>query len=196
MAIYCSHHEKDQYESSSRWNRLPNLAPSVTFKTRVRDESIEGTNPFKWQDLSTFELFAGKKVILFSLPGAFTPTCSTYQLPDFEQLADDFYVEGYEHIYCISVNDSFVMNKWAQDQKLENVRVIPDGNGDFTRAMDMIVDKTNLGFGPRSWRYAVTIENGHITNWFIEEGKEDDHEHDPYLYTNPEYILNCLRDGN
>ena len=196
MAIYCTDYEKDNYNGTSRWNRMPAVVPSVIFHTRVRDESIEGSNPYRWQDISTFELFGGKRIVLFSLPGAFTPTCSTYQLPTFEQLAEDFYVEGVDDIYCVSVNDSFVMNKWAQDQNLQNVKVIPDGNGTFTEQMQMLVDKENLGFGRRSWRYAVIVDNGIITDWFIEEGKQDDHDKDPYLYTNPEYILRAIREGN
>ena len=102
--------------------------PDVTFKTRVRDESVGGPNPFRWQDMKTADYFAGKRVVLFSLPGAFTPTCSTYQLPGFEKGFEDFKAQGIDAIYCMSVNDSFVMNKWAQDQKLENVKVIPDGS--------------------------------------------------------------------
>jgi peroxiredoxin len=148
-----------------------------------------GDNPYRWQDVSTWELFAGKKVLLFSLPGAFTPTCSTYQLPNFEKLAPDFYAKGFDEIYCISVNDAFVMNRWAKENNLEYVRVIPDGSGDFTRKMEMSVQKDNLGFGERSWRYACVVQNGEITDWFIEEGKEDNCADDPYLYTNPEYIL-------
>ena len=99
--------------------------PSVTFRTRVRDEAVGGANPFRWQDVSSVDYFGGKRVILFSLPGAFTPTCSTFQLPDFEKLAADFRAEGIDEIYCISVNDAFVMNAWGKSQNLENVKLIP-----------------------------------------------------------------------
>ena len=99
--------------------------PAVTFHTRVRDDAIEGSNPFRWEDKTTADYFAGKRVILFSLPGAFTPTCSTFQLPGFENGYADFVAQGIDEIYCMSVNDSFVMNKWAQDQGLKNVKVIP-----------------------------------------------------------------------
>jgi peroxiredoxin len=172
------------------WNRLPAVVPVVVFKTRVRDESIEGSNPYRWQDLNSYEIFGNKKVLLFSLPGAFTPTCDTMQLPTFERLADSFYATGIDDIYCISVNDAFVMNKWAESQSLQNVKVLPDGSGEFTCAMQMEVSKDNLGFGVRSWRYAIIVENGTITHWFLEDGKEDNAENDPYAYTNPEYILN------
>ena len=177
------------YSCEDRWSSVPKYIPTIVFKTRVRDENIGGDNPYRWQDVSTWELFAGKKVLLFSLPGAFTPTCSTYQLPNFEKLAPDFYAKGFDEIYCISVNDAFVMNRWAKENNLEYVRVIPDGSGEFTRKMEMGVQKDNLGFGERSWRYACVVKNGAITDWFIEEGKEDNCADDPYLFTNPEYIL-------
>ena len=166
--------------------------PSVTFHTRIRDEKVGGDNPYRWEDVTTDEIFAGRKVLIFSLPGAFTPTCSTYQLPDFEKLYDEFVAKGIEDIYCISVNDSFVMNKWAQDQGIEKVKVIPDGACDFTRAMGMLVTKDNLGFGLRSWRYAAVIEDGYITQMFVEPGKENECESDPYGETSPQNILEKL----
>ncbi len=117
---------------------LSKKVPFVTFRTRVRDESIEGPNPFRWEDKTSDDYFKGKKVVLFSLPGAFTPTCSTYQLPDFEKLFEEFKAEGVDEIYCISVNDAFVMNAWAKAQGVEKVKVIPDGSGEFTRKMGML----------------------------------------------------------
>ena len=172
---------------------LPQVVPSVVFKTRVRDDSIEGPNPYRWEDVTTFDLFAGKRVVLFSLPGAFTPTCSTYQLPGFEENFAEFKALGIKDIYCISVNDAFVMNSWAKAQKIKKVKVIPDGNSDFTRQMGMEVGKYNLGFGVRSWRYAVVVNNGKIEKWFIEPGKTWDAQEDPYGETSPENILNWLR---
>ncbi|MEG6508478.1 peroxiredoxin [Methyloligella sp. 2.7D] len=166
--------------------------PKVTFRTRVRDESIEGPNPFRWEDKTTDDYFAGKRVILFSLPGAFTPTCSTYQLPGFEKAFDTFKELGVDDIYCLSVNDSFVMNKWAQAQELENVKVIPDGSGEFTRRMGMLVDKSNLGFGMRSWRYAAIVNDGVIEAWFEEPGLGDNHPEDPYGVSSPETLTEYL----
>jgi len=174
-------------------SQLPNVVPAVTFKTRVRDDSIEGPNPFRWQDTTSYDYFAGKRVVLFSLPGAFTPTCSTYQLPGFEQNFDQFKALGIDEIYCVSVNDSFVMNCWAKDQNLQNVKVIPDGSGLLTANMNMLVQKDNLGFGVRSWRYAVVVNNGHIEKWFIEPGIEHNCAADPYGETSPENILAYLR---
>jgi len=166
--------------------------PDVTFRTRVRDDSIEGPNPFRWQDRTTADYFAGKRVILFSLPGAFTPTCSTYQLPGFEENFATFRAQGIEEIYCLSVNDAFVMNQWAKAQGIDKVKVIPDGSGVFTRRMGMLVHKDNLGFGMRSWRYAAIVNDGVIEAWFQEPGLMDDCPDDPYGETSPEAILHCL----
>lgn len=170
--------------------------PSVTFRTRVRDESIGGPNPFRWEDKTSADYFDGKRVILFSLPGAFTPTCSTYQLPDFEKLYGEFKEQGIDEIYCISVNDAFVMNAWGKSQNLENVKLIPDGSGEFTRKMGMLVAKDNLGFGMRSWRYAAVINNGQVEKWFEEEGYSDNCESDPYGVSSPQNILEALKNDD
>jgi peroxiredoxin len=169
--------------------------PAVTFRTRVRDESVGGPNPFRWQDMSSDDYFAGKRVILFSLPGAFTPTCSTYQLPGFEDYFAKFNELGIEEIYCMSVNDSFVMNKWAEAQGIKNVKVIPDGSGEFTRKAGMLVAKDNLGFGMRSWRYAAIINDGQVEAWFEEPGLSDNHGEDPYGESSPENLLKHLEAG-
>ncbi|TCS63228.1 peroxiredoxin [Primorskyibacter sedentarius] len=167
--------------------------PQVTFHTRVRDEAVGGPNPFRWQDMTTQDYFAGKRVILFSLPGAFTPTCSTYQLPGFEKNAETFANFGIDAIYCLSVNDSFVMNKWAESQGLNTVKVIPDGSGEFTRKMGMLVEKNNLGFGMRSWRYAAIVNDGKVEAWFEEPGISDNHAEDPYGVSSPENLLEYLQ---
>ena len=172
---------------------MTGVIPSVIFKTRVRDESIDGPNPYRWEDVTSFDYFGGKRVVLFSLPGAFTPTCSTYQLPGFEGNYDEFKALGIDEIYCISVNDAFVMNAWAKSQNIENVKVIPDGSGFFTEEMGMLVEKDNLGFGARSWRYAAVIDNGRIEKMFVEPGLEDNCPVDPYGETSPETILAYLK---
>ncbi|WP_204114366.1 peroxiredoxin [Shimia biformata] len=166
--------------------------PNVTFKTRVRDEAVGGPNPFRWQDMTSDDYFKGKRVILFSLPGAFTPTCSTYQLPGFEENFAKFQELGIDDIYCMSVNDSFVMNKWAEAQGVNNVKVIPDGSGEFTRKVGMLVAKDNLGFGMRSWRYAAIINDGVVEAWFEEPGLADNHGEDPYGESSPENLLKYL----
>ncbi|MVA96726.1 redoxin family protein [Nitratireductor sp. CAU 1489] len=167
--------------------------PDVTFRTRVRDETIEGSNPFRWEDKTSADYFAGKRVVLFSLPGAFTPTCSTYQLPDFEKLYDEFKAAGIDAIYCISVNDAFVMNAWGKAQGLKNVELIPDGSGEFTRKMGMLVAKDNLGFGMRSWRYGAVVNDGVVEKWFEEEGFSDNCDSDPYGVSSPQTILEALK---
>ena len=164
--------------------------PDITFKTRVKDE--EGN--FGWKDVTTCDYFKGKSVILFSLPGAFTPTCSTYQLPNFEKKFAEFSLECIDEIYCMSVNDAFVMNAWAKDQKLEYVKVIPDGSGRFTRGMGMLVRKDPEGFGFRSWRYAMVINDGVVEKIWEEPGKQGDCPTDPYENTKPQDILNELKE--
>jgi len=167
--------------------------PKVTFRTRVRDESVGGPNPYRWQDVTTDDYFKGRRVIVFSLPGAFTPTCSTYQLPGFERNFEQFQSHGIQDIYCLSVNDAFVMNAWAKQQELKNVKVIPDGSGTFTRLMGMLVHKDNLGFGDRSWRYAMIVNDGVVEAWFEEPGREDNHGADPYGESSPENLLKHLQ---
>lgn len=186
-------HYKSKWDDEPREVELPEIVPAVVFKTRVRDDSIEGPNPFRWEDKSTYDYFAGKRVVLFSLPGAFTPTCSTYQLPGFEDNYSNFRDLGIDAIYCVSVNDAFVMNCWAKDQDIMNIKMIPDGSANFTREMQMGVYKDNLGFGVRSWRYACVVNNGLIEKWFVEPGMEDNCESDPYGETSPERILEWLR---
>ena len=164
--------------------------PDITFKTRVWSNE---KGYFVWKDVTTCDYFKGKSVILFSLPGAFTPTCSTYQLPNFEKKFAEFSLEGIDEIYCMSVNDAFVMNAWAKDQKLEYVKVIPDGSGRFTRGMGMLVRKDPEDFGYRSWRYAAHIEDCVVKKMWVEEGKMDDCPTDPYGATNPQEILEDLQ---
>lgn len=170
--------------------------PSVTFRTRVRDEAVGGPNPFRWEDKTSADYFDGKRVVLFSLPGAFTPTCSTYQLPDFEKLYAEFQAQGIDEIYCVSVNDAFVMNAWGKSQNLDKVKLIPDGSGEFTRKMGMLVAKDNVGFGMRSWRYAAVINNGQIEKWFEEEGFSDNCDSDPYGVSSPQNILEALKNDD
>ena len=170
--------------------------PDVTFHTRVRDESIGGSNPFRWQNMTTADYFAGKRVVLFSLPGAFTPTCSTYQLPGFEAAHEQLKDLGIDAVYCMSVNDSFVMNQWAKSQNLNHVTVIPDGSGEFTAKVGMLVRKDNLSFGARSWRYAAIVDDGKVVAWFEEPGRCDDCADDPYGETSPEAILAWLQNAN
>lgn len=139
--------------------------PEVTFHARKEDQ---------WVDISSDALFSNKTVILFALPGAFTPTCSSSHLPRYNELAPAFFENGVDEIVCLSVNDTFVMNAWLADQEAENITVIPDGNGEFTKGMGMLVDKADLGFGQRSWRYSMLVKDGVIEKMFIEPEEPGD----------------------
>lgn len=167
--------------------------PQVTFKTRVRDESVEGPNPFRWQDMTSNDYFKGKKVALFALPGAYTPTCSSTHLPGYEVKYNELKEHGIDEVYCLSVNDAFVMYNWGKAQNVSNVKLIPDGNGDFTRGMDMMVKKENLGFGERSWRYSMIVNDGTIEKMFIEPGKADNHPEDPFEVSDVDTMLEFLK---
>ena len=158
--------------------------PQVEFIFREKGEFVTR---------KTTELFDNKRVVIFSLPGAFTPTCSNFMVPKYEELYDEFKALGVDEIYCISVNDGFVMNAWAQDQNIEKVKLIPDGNAYFTRGMGYLVNKSNLGFGERSWRYAAVIRNGIIEKLFVENGIRDNADTDPYEETTPEKVLEYVK---
>jgi len=142
--------------------------------------------------VDTTELFKDKKVILFGLPGAFTPTCSTKQLPGYEEMFSKFQEKGIHEIYCVSVNDAFVMSKWFKDQEVLNVKWLADGSGLLTDRLGMLCKKDNLGFGVRSWRYACVINNGIVEQMFAEEGKCDNHTEDPYDISSPENVYEKL----
>lgn len=172
---------------------MRNTVPNVTFKTRVRDENVEGPNKFDWKDLTSDEIFKGKKVVLFALPGAFTPTCSTTHLPRYEELYNDFKAEGVDEVICLSVNDAFVMYQWGVHQGRENVFLLPDGSGEFTRKMGMLVNKDNLGFGYRSWRYSMVVNDGTIEKMFIEADFGDACPTDPFEVSDADTILAFLR---
>ena len=153
--------------------------PNVNFRVRENNE---------WKTITTQEIFAGKTVAVFSLPGAFTPTCSSTHLPRFNELAPAFFANGVDEIVCISVNDTFVMNEWAKDQEVSNVRLLPDGNGEFTEQLGMLVDKSDLGFGKRSWRYSMLVKNGVVEKTFIEPEKPGD----PFEVSDAETLLNYI----
>ncbi len=150
--------------------------PDVTFP--VRQDNA-------WKQLTSSELFAGKTVVLFSLPGAFTPTCSSTHLPRYNELAPAFFANGVDSIVCVSVNDTFVMNEWAKDQEAGNLTLLPDGNGEFTEGMGMLVDKRQLGFGKRSWRYSMLVVDGVVQKMFIEPEKDGD----PFEVSDAETML-------
>lgn len=174
---------------------MRDTVPNVVFKTRVRDESVEGPNPFRWQDVTTADIFKGKKVIVFSLPGAFTPTCSSTHLPEYEKLYEEFKSLGVDKIVCISVNDAFVMFQWGKQQGVNNVFLLPDGNAEFTRKMGMLVNKDNLGFGMRSWRYSMLVNDMKIEKMFIEADFDDNCLTDPFEVSDAGTMLAYLKEA-
>ena len=169
-----------------------------TFKFRTGDTDEKGGCTFiggSWVDKTTDELFKGKRVVLFSLPGAFTPTCSSQQLPGFEKEYGQIKLLGVDEVYCVSVNDSFVMNAWAKHMNVENVKLIPDGSGNFTRFMGMLVGKNHLGFGNRSWRYMAIINDGTIERWWQEPGINNEGlDDDPYIESTPDNVIKYLNE--
>ncbi|ACT56784.1 peroxiredoxin [Candidatus Liberibacter asiaticus] len=169
--------------------------PQVVFHMRVATVLPDGSKAFQWKDVNTQDLFAGKRVFLFALPGAFTPTCSDHQLPGFEKIYDDLRCEGIEEVYCLSVNDAFVMNAWGKKLEIKNVKLLPDGSGEFTRKMGMLVYKDNVGFGLRSWRYGALIKDMVVESWFVEEGFSDNCATDPYEISSPENVLKVIRES-
>jgi len=160
-------------------NREGQRVPDVTFRARKGDD---------WLDLSAKELFGGKKVVLFALPGAFTPTCSSAHLPRYDELVPRFRQAGVDEVVCLSVNDGFVMEAWGREQGVQRVTLVPDGNGEFSRAMGMLVDKDDLGFGPRSWRYSMLVDDGVIEKMFIEPEQPGD----PYVVSDADTMLRYL----
>ncbi|KAM3092301.1 glutathione peroxidase [Phormidesmis sp. 146-35] len=162
-------------------NREGQRVPNATFHTRKDNQ---------WVDITTEELFGGKTVVVFSLPGAFTPTCSSTHLPGYNELAKVFKANGVHDIVCMSVNDTFVMNEWAKDQEADHVTLIPDGNGEFTEGMGLLVDKHDLGFGKRSWRYSMLVRDGLIEKMFIEPEEPGD----PFVVSDAETMLSYIND--
>lgn len=160
-------------------NKTGQQVPDVTFHTLQNHE---------WTDVSTGDIFKGKNIIVFSLPGAFTPTCSSSHVPRYNQLLPVFKEHGVDEIICISVNDPFVMNEWQKDQNAENIRFIPDGNGDFTDGMGLLVDKNDLGFGKRSWRYSMLVKDGIIDKMYI----EPDQPGDPFEVSDADTMLDYI----
>ena len=170
--------------------------PDVIFKTRVRDESIGGDNPFHWQDVSTDDIFKSKTIVVLALPGAYTPTCSSKHLPGYVAKYQALLDQGVDEVYCLSVNDAFVMFQWSKHLDITTVKMLPDGNGDFTRAMGMLVKKENFGFGSRSWRYSMVVEDKMIVKLFSEPGQIDNCPDDPFTVSDVDTLLDYLKHKN
>ncbi|OQW69361.1 MAG: peroxiredoxin [Proteobacteria bacterium ST_bin11] len=170
-----------------------NTIPDVIFKTRVRDESVGGENPFRWQDVSSDEIFKAKSVVILALPGAYTPTCSNKHLPGFDAKYQELIALGIDEVYCLSVNDAFVMYQWSLHLNIANVKMLPDGNGEFTKGMGMLVTKHNVGFGSRSWRYSMWVEDKKIRQIFSEPGHIDECSDDPFGVSDVDNMLAYLQ---
>ena len=171
--------------------------PKVTFKVRQGDVAPEGPGcPIggAWKEMTTDDYCKGKRVVLFSLPGAFTPTCSSQQVPGYEAKYEEFKAAGIDEIYCVSVNDAFVMNAWFKDQNVKNIKPIGDGEGVFTQGMGMLVNKPKQGFGMRSWRYSMLVDNGEVVKQFVEPGKNDSSDDDdPFEVSDADTMLKFIK---
>ena len=171
--------------------------PYTNFKTRIGDDTAIGGCGFiggEWKDLDTAEIFDNKKVVVFALPGAFTPTCSSQQLPGYEEMYDEFKAQGIDEVYCLSVNDAFVMNAWFKNQDIKKVKPIGDGEGVFTHGLGFLVDKPKQGFGKRSWRYSMLVDDGKIVKQFVEEGQNDaSDDNDPFAVSDAQTMLNFIK---
>jgi peroxiredoxin len=171
----------------------PDTVPDATFHTRVRNEGLGGPNPFEWKPLTSDDVFAGKRIVLFALPGAFTPACSDSHVPGYEAHHDEFRTLGIDRIVCIAVNDAFVMFQFAQSRAFEKVFMLPDGNGEFTRKMGMLVDRSSNGMGMRSWRYSMLVDDRKVEKLFIEPGLRDNPPGVPLDVSGAETMLDFLR---
>ncbi len=172
---------------------IPQSIPDATFHTRVRNAALGGPNPFEWKTLTSADIFAGKRIVLFALPGAFTPACSDSHLPGYEQHYDAFCALGVDQVICLSVNDAFVMYQWAMSRNIEKVFMLPDGNGEFTRKMGMLVERTSNGMGLRSWRYSMLVDDRRIEKLFMEPGFKDNPPGVPVGSSGAEVMLDFLK---
>jgi peroxiredoxin len=171
----------------------PQTVPDSIFHTRVRNDALGGPNPFEWKQLTTDDVFKGKKIVCFALPGAFTPACSESHLPSYEEQYDEFAAVGIDEIVCLSVNDAFVMFQWAKVREIRKVFMLPDGNGDFTRKMGMLVKRSTNGMGMRSWRYSMFVDDRNIIKMFIEPDFRDEPPSVPLQLSDAGTMLSYLR---
>ncbi len=173
----------------------PARVPEVVFHTRVRNEALGGPNPFEWKRLTSAEVFGGRRIVLFAVPGAFTPACSDSHLPGYERNHDAFRRLGIDQLICLAVNDAFVMFQWAKSRNVEHVFMLPDGNADFTRRMGMLVDRSDSGMAMRSWRYSMLVEDGAIAALFAEPDLRDNPPGVGVSVSGAETMLAHLREG-
>lgn len=163
--------------------------PEVSFQIRQKTNEMPGS---EWHKMTTRDIFAGRRVVVFAVPGAFTPTCSSTHLPGYESAHDKICAYGVDDVYCVSACDSFVMNNWFSSQGIEKVRAIPDGSGEFTRKMGFLIDKSNQGMGMRSWRYSMVVTDGVVEYIFVEPGMSDNADEDPFVVSDADTMLQYL----
>jgi len=171
----------------------PYRVPDTVFHTRVREDSVEGPNPYRWQDVASGDIFGGRRVVVYAVPGAFTSACSDEHLPGYERAHEAFAALGVDEVCCVAVNDAFTLFQWAKSRDVRHVRMLPDGNGDFTRGMGMLVRRERHGMGMRSWRYSMLAEDGAITRLFAEPGLRDEPDGVPLSVSDADTMLNFLR---
>jgi peroxiredoxin len=181
--------------AAERIAMTPQSVPDATFHTRVRNEGSGGPNPFEWRTLTSDDVFAGKRIVLFALPGAFTPACSEDHLPGYEQHHDAFRALGVDEVICLAVNDAFVMFQWAVSREIKKVFMLPDGNAEFTRKMGMLVERTSNGMGMRSWRYSMLVNDRKIEKLFVEADFKDNPSGVPLGVSGAETMLDFLRES-
>ena len=169
------------------------MVPDVVFKTRREIDEAPG---FEWYDLTSQEIFTGKRVVIFALPGAITPTCSSTHLPGYEVEYDTLCSHGVDEVYCLSVNDTFVMNNWMAHTDISKVKPLPDGAGLFSRQMGFLVDKTNMGMGMRSWRYSMIVNDGIVERMWVESGVGDNGSSDPFEVSDAYTMLTYLKESD
>ena len=179
--------------SYSLINTNGSMAPIIDLKVRVKDKRITGDNKFKWSSINTKELYDNRRIVIFAIPGAFTPICSNTHLPGYEKKYHQVKKLGIDEVYCLSVNDPYVMFQWCKNLKIKNVKPIPDGNGEFTKKMGALVNKKNMGFGKRSWRYSMVVNNGIIEKIFAEKGKKNNCPADPFEVSDVDTMLKYLK---
>jgi thioredoxin-dependent peroxiredoxin len=189
--VYSNKKTKKQCISNKEGERVPN----ITFRTRVSNLKIKGPNKFKWKNLKSLDVFKKKRVVVLALPGAYTPTCSSTHLPGYEYNYDKIKKLGIDEIYVLSVNDAFVMYNWCKKLNIKKVKFLPDGNGDFTKKMGALVKKNNLGFGNRSWRYSMVVNDGIIEKLFSEDGKMNNCKSDPFKVSDAKTMLKYLKNN-
>ncbi|SDM05121.1 peroxiredoxin [Aliiruegeria lutimaris] len=171
---------------------VPGNVPQTTFHIRIRDPDLGGPNPYVWKEATSGDIFGGRNIVLFAVPGAYTPACSETHLPGFEAHAEDFRALGVDEVICLAVNDAFVMHNWAKSLGIEQVAMLPDGNGDFSAQMGMLVERTEQGMGRRSWRYSMYVVDGAIQKAFVEPGLRDNPSGIPVKVSGAETMLEYL----